>query len=66
MKKKMKIGLSTLYKLRDYSDGITFFDFKINLDLYEDDHKPYFEIQLTVLNFMIFHFEIYNMYHLED
>ena len=60
----MKISLGGLYKYRNYSDGITFFDFRINLDLYEGDHKPYFEVQFTLLNFMVAHFEIYNIHHL--
>jgi hypothetical protein len=37
-------------KVRDYSDGIDFFNFKINWDRYEDDHSPRFEIELDFLN----------------
>ena len=35
---------------RDWEDGITFFDFKINWDRYEDDHTPSFQIEFTIFN----------------
>lgn len=37
--------------IRSFKDGITFFNFNINLDRYIDDHKPSFQIELTILNF---------------
>jgi hypothetical protein len=37
-------------KVRDYSDGIYFFNFKINLDRYHSYHSPRFEIELDFLN----------------
>ncbi len=44
--------------LRSFKDGITFFDFNINWDRYKDDHKPAFQIELTVLN-CYSHFWVY-------
>ena len=35
---------------RSFKDGITFLNARVNLDTYEDDHKPSFDIELTVLN----------------
>jgi hypothetical protein len=36
--------------IRSFRDGITFFKFSINLDLYADDHSPAFQIELTIFN----------------
>lgn len=35
---------------RKIFDGITFFSFKINLDLYSDKHNPLFLLEFTILN----------------
>lgn len=36
--------------VRDLRDGITFFNLKINLDLFKSDHSPSFQIEFTFLN----------------
>ena len=36
--------------IRDFKDGITFFEFKINLDVYESEHSPAFQVELTIFN----------------
>jgi len=36
--------------VRSFKDGITFLEFKKNLDLYKDDHSPAFQIEFTILN----------------
>jgi hypothetical protein len=36
--------------VRNFKDGITFFKFRVNLDLYKDSHSPAFQIELTILN----------------
>ena len=51
--------------IRSWKDGITFFDFKINLDRYKSDHSPAFQIELTVLN-LYNHFWIYQNNYTED
>jgi len=43
---------------RSIKDGITLFNFNINLDGYKSEHTPAFQIELTVLN-MYNHFWIY-------
>ena len=53
-------------KIRQFKDGITFFDFHINLDLYEADHNPKFDIFLMILNYKIFEFNIYTNTHYWD
>jgi hypothetical protein len=37
-------------RVRDWSDGITFFEFKINFDRYVGEHSPSFQLELTILN----------------
>jgi hypothetical protein len=36
--------------IREFKDGITFFEFKINLDRFKSEHTPSFQIELTILN----------------
>lgn len=50
---------------RDSKDGFTTVDFKINFDKYVADHNPRFEFSLVLLNFLIFDFTIYNIWHTE-
>ena len=52
-------------KIRQLSDGINFFEFGINLDLFEADHNPKFGIRLMMLNWMIIEINIYNPNHIE-
>ena len=49
-KKRICWEIQALARVRDLKDGITFFEFKINLDRYRSDHSPAFQIELTVLN----------------
>jgi hypothetical protein len=37
-------------RVRDWSDGITFFEFKINLNRWVGEHSPAFQLELTILN----------------
>lgn len=55
-----------LHKLRDFSDGVTFFEKNIVWDKYLRDHKPSFEISLIILNFMIFEFNVYYIWHRDE
>jgi len=43
---------------RKFSDGITFFSFKLNLDLFKSEHNPLFMLEFTVFN-LYNHFMIY-------
>lgn len=36
--------------VRELKDGITFFEFKVNLDRYKGNHSPAFQLELTVFN----------------
>lgn len=63
---KMAFDVAGLYFFRSFKDGITFFEPYINMDFYRGSHKPAFEIHLIILNFMVFSFEYYNIYHNEE
>jgi len=43
---------------RKFSDGITFFSLKFNLDLYKSEHNPLFMLEFTFLN-IYNHFMVY-------
>jgi hypothetical protein len=49
-KRKLYWEIQIFSKVRDFSDGISLFNFKINWDRYEDSHSPKFEIELDFLN----------------
>lgn len=36
--------------IRSFKDGITFFNLKVNLDIYKSEHSPSLQIELTILN----------------
>lgn len=55
--------IQVLAPTRKLKDGITFFNFKINLDLFPGDHNPKFELVVTVLN-LYNHILIHNQNHL--
>ena len=59
------IDIMLLHKYRSFSDGITFFKPEINLDLYEGDHSPKFEMNLAIMNVYVFQLEIYNVNHIK-
>jgi hypothetical protein len=50
-KKRLFWEIQLFSLIRNFSDGITFFNLKTNLDLYKDDHSPSFQIELTIFNF---------------
>lgn len=62
--KNYSLDWNFFWKVRSFEDGIKFLTFDINLDLYESDHKPSFNIYLGILNYTIFEIEIYNVNHL--
>jgi len=58
-------GIELLFfdMIRSLDDGISFFEFEINLGLYDDDHKPSFDMFLIIFNCMVFQFWVYNINH---
>ena len=58
--------LVLLHKVRDWKDGISFFEFVMNLDRFVADHNPRFEVRLSLFNWTVFEFSVYNIHHMED
>jgi len=48
--KRLNLELQLLAPIRSVSDGVTFFEFKINFDRWKSEHTPSFQIELTILN----------------
>lgn len=49
-KKKIYWETQLFAFLRSFKDGVTFFDVKMNLDLYDGEHSPAFQLEITILN----------------
>ena len=58
--------LELFTKHRDFKFGITPFKFEIDFSIYPCDHNPKFEMELVIMNFSIFQFLIYNIWHMEN
>ena len=58
--------LSFLLKYRDFKEGITFSELKIEYDKYIDDHKPSFRMHLILFNYTIFEFDFYFAHHVKE
>ena len=66
MKPKYDWEISGFHFYRQVEDGIDFIDFKIYWDRYKGDHKPSFNIFISICNFVLLDFQIYNINHMED
>ena len=55
--------VTTLHKVRQASDGVLFFEGKINWDRYLADHSPRFELHLIVLNHTVIEINIFHLHH---
>jgi len=55
------LDFGLFYKVRNFKDGITFFEFLFNLDLYKRDHNPQIRCNLVICNFIIFDITLYNL-----
>jgi hypothetical protein len=62
---KLATELTLFKQIRSFKDGISFFEFIFNLDLYDGDHKPSFIFHIIILNWTILELNIYNIYHLD-
>ena len=65
IKNNYKLSIDLFRVIRSFKDGITFFEFIINLDLYQADHKPSFNLMLVIINLKLIEIEIYNINHLK-
>jgi len=48
--KKWNYEVQLFSFIRDFKDGLTFFEFKINLDRFKSEHTPAFQLEITILN----------------
>ena len=64
--KNYALDWNFFWKIRNFKDGINFFNFDIDLDLYKFDHNPKFDICLAIFNYIIFEIEIYNINHVPN
>lgn len=64
--KNYAIDIALFYLVRSFEDGITFYEFEVDLSWYKGDHNPKFEITWVFLNFMLFNLNIYNVHHVKD
>jgi len=55
--------ITVFHKIRESSDGILFFDGKINWDRYLGDHSPRLEIHVVMFNYTIIEINIYYLHH---
>lgn len=53
-------------KIREFSDGVSVLKFDVNWDRYIADHSPCFEVNLMLLNWIIFELNIYNIHHVDS
>ena len=58
--------LAFFHRVRDFSDGITFFEWNITLDRYLADHTPRFTFELNILNYKIVEFGVYYLHHRDE
>ncbi len=57
---------SFFYRIKAFSDGISFFKFEVNWDRYLSDHSPRFECSLEIINYHIFDYQFYYLHHRDD
>jgi hypothetical protein len=55
--------VTVFHKLRETSDGVIFFDGKINWDRYLADHSPRVEMHLVMFNYTIIEINVYYLHH---
>lgn len=59
------VDINGLYKMRNFSDGISFLEVNVNLDSYVGDHNPQFGIQIVLFNINVLEIRIYNVHHVD-
>lgn len=55
--------LTLLNPIRSLKDGITFWNFVMDVSWYKADHNPKFTLFWEILNIVIVEFDIYNVNH---
>jgi len=55
--------VTAFHNVREASDGVLFFEGKINWDRYLADHSPRFELHLIVLNHTVVEINVFYLHH---
>lgn len=63
---KFSWELILFHKIRNWNDGLSLFDFTIDLSWFKGDHQPSYGFHLVVWNYTICEFRIYNVNHVEE
>ena len=63
--KNFALEINGLYKIRNFKDGVDFFELYAKLDLFKEDHKPSFQFWFEIFNFLILDIHIYNINHVK-
>jgi len=58
--------ITVFHKIRNITDGIIFFEKKINWDRYLADHSPRFEFYVILFNYTIIEINIYYLHHRDN
>lgn len=62
---KLSWEVILFWKIREFKDGISFFEFNVNVDLYDPleyakfYYRPHFRIHLVVLNYTVIEIDFY-------
>lgn len=64
--KNYALDFGFFYKVRNFKDGVTFFELILNLDLYKADHNPQIRFACIVCNFTMFDITLYNKLHYDS
>lgn len=64
--KNYALDFGLFYKVRNFKDGLTFFELILNLNLYKADHNPQIRCALVIFNFTIFDITLYNKRHYDS
>ena len=59
LSKSKALDLAMFFIVRQFKDGLTFFEFHIDWDMYKCEHNPSFDMALVICNFVIFELDIY-------
>lgn len=66
LNKNYALEIVAFNKIRNFSDGLSFFELTFNWDRYKGDHSPRIEFFFLLFNITILEMNIYYRFHKED
>lgn len=64
--KNYAFEISFFHKVRKISDGIDFFEFSLNINLFKGNHNPSCCLTFEIFNYSIIDFQFYNIHHIKE